>query len=104
MVTSVKSLDDLRGRAVGTWTPYQQRLRDLGIAATPFPWDDEDVSVLKSYRQDSLLLHMQERNRDVTAQCDRRGRCYSWTAGPQHKAPAAALAGRQQNQHSRPRV
>lgn len=43
MVTSVKSLDDLRGRAVGTWTPYMQRLKDLGIAATPFPWDDEEV-------------------------------------------------------------
>lgn len=46
MVTSVKTLEDLRGKAVGTWTPYVPRLKELGIAATPFVWDDEEVRTL----------------------------------------------------------
>lgn len=43
---SIRSVKDLRGKAVGTWTAYNGTLKRYGITAKLYPWDttaDEDA-------------------------------------------------------------
>lgn len=54
--STIRGVEDLPGKAVGTWEDYLPDMKKLGVTAKGFPWetDEDEVAMLDSLKNGSI--------------------------------------------------